>query len=52
MLYCDKTSSNTFKVYDILIMIFMNYIYEYTPTYRLTFPSYPTRETKVQIDVA
>ena len=33
-------------------MRFIHYIYKYTPTYRVTFPSYPTRETKVQIGMA
>ena len=29
-----------------------HYSYKYTPTYRLTFPSCPTRETKLQIGMA
>ena len=34
-------------------MRFVDNIYKYTPTYRVTFPSrYPTRETKVQIGMA
>ena len=31
---------------------FIHYIYKYTPTYWVTFPSYPTRETEVQIGMA
>jgi hypothetical protein len=34
------------------IMIFMGYIYKYSPTYRLTVSGYPTRETIYQIGVA
>ena len=30
-------------------MRFIHYIYKYTPTYRLTFHSYPTCKTKLQI---
>ena len=33
-------------------MGFIHYIYKYTPTYRVTLPSYPTCETKVQISMA
>ena len=33
-------------------MRFIHYIYKYTPTYRVTLPRYPTRETKVQIGMA
>ena len=34
------------------IMIFIHYIYKYSPTYRITLPSYPTRETNYQIGMA
>ena len=48
---------NTFEGCGIIIklqfiMRFIHYIYKYTPTYRLIFPSYPTRETKDQIGMA
>ena len=33
-------------------MIFIHYIYKYTPTYQVTLPSCPTRETKYQIGMA
>ena len=33
-------------------MIFIHYIYKYIPTYRVTLPNQPTRETKHQIGVA
>ena len=33
-------------------MIFIYYIYKYTPAYRVTLPSYPIRETKHQIGMA
>ena len=34
------------------IMRVIHYIYRYTPTYRVTLPSYPTHEAKVQIGMA
>ena len=45
---------NDFRINEIhnFIMIFIHYIYKYTPTYRVTLPSYPTRETKHQIGMA
>ena len=44
----------TYRINNIhnFIMIFIQYIYKYTPTYRVTLPSYPTRETKHQIGMA
>ena len=34
------------------LMIFIHDIYKFIPTYRLTLPGYPTRETIHQIGVA
>ena len=40
-----------YKITEIT-MRFIDYIYKYAPTYRVTLPGYPIREAKIQIGMA
>ena len=43
---------NSYNDIHNFLMIFIHDIYKFIPTYRLTLPGYPTRETIHQIGVA
>ena len=47
-----KEIHNSYNDIHNFLMIFIHDIYKFIPTYRLTLPGYPTRETIHQIGVA